>query len=63
MVKKRVLDPIPVLDENLLSEALRGEGIKEVCKAGVRLLQCSSSVKSYGRGAPADAASLSPVYH
>lgn len=31
MVKKRVLNPIPVLDEALLSEALRGEGIKEVC--------------------------------
>lgn len=30
MVKKRVLNPIPVLDEALLSEALRGEGIKEV---------------------------------
>lgn len=30
MVKKRVLDPIPVLDEALLLEALREEGIKEV---------------------------------
>lgn len=30
MVKKRVLDPIPVLDEALLSAALREEGIKEV---------------------------------
>lgn len=30
MVKKRVLDPIPVLDEALLSAVLREEGIKEV---------------------------------
>lgn len=30
MVKKRVLDPIPILDEALLLEALREEGIKEV---------------------------------
>lgn len=30
MVKKRVLDPIPVFDEALLTEALREEGIKEV---------------------------------
>lgn len=30
MVKKRVLDPIPVLDENILLQALRDEGIKEV---------------------------------
>lgn len=35
MVKKRVLNPIPVLDEALLSEALRGEGIKEVRYAGL----------------------------
>lgn len=33
MVKKRVLSPIPVLDEALLSEALREEGIKEVSVA------------------------------
>lgn len=30
MVKKRVLHPQPVLDEALLSHALREEGIKEV---------------------------------
>lgn len=30
MVKKRVLDPLPVLDEALLLQALRDEGIKEV---------------------------------
>eukprot|EP00903_Cladosiphon_okamuranus_P010766 g10172.t1 len=35
MVKKRVLNPIPVLDEALLSEALRGEGIKELHVASV----------------------------
>lgn len=43
MVKKRVLNPIPVLDEALLSEALRGEGIKEV--------RCEVLVV-FGRGAP-----------
>lgn len=30
MVKTRVLDPIPALDESQLSQALRDEGIKEV---------------------------------
>ncbi|CAM9147166.1 unnamed protein product [Ectocarpus fasciculatus] len=35
MVKKRVLDPIPVLDEALLSAALREEGIKELHAASV----------------------------
>ena len=30
MVKKRILDPIPILDEALLLKALREEGIKEV---------------------------------
>ncbi|CAM9117469.1 unnamed protein product [Ectocarpus sp. 12 AP-2014] len=35
MVKKRVLDPVPVLDEALLSAALREEGIKELHAASV----------------------------
>lgn len=30
MVKKRILDPVPVLDQALLLQALRDEGIKEV---------------------------------
>lgn len=34
MVKRRVLKPIPVLDEALLLKALRDEGIKEVSEGG-----------------------------
>ena len=30
MVRKRVLDPLPLLDESLLLEAFRAEGVKEV---------------------------------
>lgn len=61
MVKKRVLNPIPVLDEALLSEALRGEGIKEVCGAGVVYYSSSSASNqvTYGRCARADAS----TYH
>lgn len=45
MVKKRVLDPIPALDEALLSQALREEGIKEVLY-GVYVYNNTSSTSS-----------------
>lgn len=35
MGKKRVLEPIPVLDEKLLLQALRDEGIKEVSNRAI----------------------------
>lgn len=52
MVKKRVLNPLPVLDEGLLLEALREEGIKEVsselrCLCFEQGMECQVSGKTF----------------
>ncbi|CAM9237946.1 unnamed protein product, partial [Pylaiella littoralis] len=53
MVKKRVLNPIPVFDEALLSEALREEGIKEL-HAGSVWHYALSEGKKHGSDATFD---------
>ncbi|CAM9704261.1 unnamed protein product [Ectocarpus sp. 4 AP-2014] len=61
MVKKRVLDPIPVLDEALLSAALREEGIKELHAASVWHYALSEG-KLHGSGATFDGFEDSKFY-